>query len=244
MATNCTAAADTLECLRHVPIDALSAVLNSSVTSNSSFGPVYDEDLIQIRSGTQALANGSFVKVPILHGRNHDEGTMFATKGINTDAGFNAMLSASGLDNQTVAIFAALYPDIPEIGIPATLRGRPPPGESDLGRQWKRASAYAGDNSQHTPRRIMSRIWARNNLTSYSFVFNVLPEDINDTIGVTHFTEVSFVFHNILGVGYDNAMASPPFAGAPQTHTQVSTMMSRMWASFISDLDPNNNGCE
>lgn len=243
-AANCTAAADTLACLRRLPIDALSAVLNGSATANSSFGPVCDGDLIRATSGTRALAGGAFVRVPILHGRNHDEGTMFATKGIDTDAEFEAMLSASGLDDETVAIFAALYPDIPEIGIPATLRGRPPPSASDLGRQWKRASAYAGDNNQHTGRRIMSQTWARNNLSSYSYVFNVLPEGIDATVGATHFTEVSFVFHNILGVGYDNAVASPPFAGAPQTYVQTSTIMSRMWASFISDLDPNNNGGE
>lgn len=244
-ATNCSSAANTLNCLRHVPIDILSPIFNSSVTSGATFSAQQDGDMYLAKSGTGMVQNGSFVKVPILHGRNHDEGTSFATKGINTTEQFMQVITAAGADNATAKTFAALYPDIPEIGIPGTLHGRPPPSLiGSLGSMWKRAAAYAGDMNHHAPRRVMSRSWAKQNITSYSYVFNVFPAGVDATIGVTHFAEVAWVFHNIDGYGYNNSLSKDPFAGVDQNTIDVATLMSRMWASFISDLTPNNNACK
>lgn len=240
-ATNCATATDTLSCLRDLDVNHLSSVLNSSAISGS-WGPAYDGDFIQGQSGTTMMLRGDFVKVPILHGRNHDEGTSFATKGINTTEQFLAVLTKAGYDNATALTLAALYPDIPAVGIPGTLDGRPPASNASLGSMWKRASAYAGDHNQHAPRRMMSRVWANYSIPSYSYLFNVWPAGIDVTTGVTHFTEVSFVFHNILGGGYNNSIASDPFAGKPESYVDVSTMMSRMWASFIDTLNPNHSG--
>lgn len=61
---------------------------------------------------------------------------------------------------------------------------------------------------------------------------------------MTHFAEVAFAFHDTLGVGYENAVASNPFAGVPDRYYSLATMMSRMWVSFIVDGDPNNSGGE
>jgi triacylglycerol lipase len=169
---------------------------------------------------------------------------MFATKGINITAQVLASVSSAGSDNATAATIAALYPDIPAIGIPATLSGRPPPSKASLGVQWKRAAAYAGDLMQHAPRRLITQTWAKYNVTSYSYHFNVFPSGLDVTIGVTHFQEVTFMLHNVQGFGYHNAVASNPFAGKPESYLQVATMMSRMWARFIVDLDPNNSGGE
>lgn len=35
-----------------------------------------------------------------------------------------------------------------------------------------------------------------------------------------------------------------PFEGEPETYTQLSTMMSRMWVSFVVNGDPNFSGGE
>lgn len=242
-AANCSTANDTLACLRQVPVAVLSSVLNSSVTAEATWTAQIDGDFI-IQSGTTSILNGQFVKVPFLIGRNHDEGTMFATKGINTTEQFLEMVMAAGPDNATATTLAALYPDIPEIGIPGTLVGRPPPSQASLGAQWKRSSAYAGDLMQHAPRRLISRAWAKNNLTCYTYLFNVIGHGISPTIGATHFQEVAFVMHNVEGLGYETAVAVDPFADEPQTYPKLATMMSRMWASFIADLDPNNAGGE
>lgn len=240
-AANCSSANDTLECLRLVPTEVLSNILNSSVTTGASWGPQVDHDFVQA-SGTQQVLDGNFVKIPILIGRNHDEGAMLGTKGINTDDQFLAMVMSAGPGNATAQTIAALYPDIPDIGIPGTLKGRPPPEFSYLGSQWKRSAAYGGDLAQHASRRLIIQSWARHNVSSYSYLFNVFPAGLDATTGVTHFQEVAFMMHNVHGYGYENAVASNPFADKPESYVRVATLMSRMWASFIVDQDPNNSG--
>ena len=111
-ATNCSTASDTLACLRKVPIESLNAVFNSSVTAKIPYwGIVADGDLFQ-NTGARQLINGSFVKVPLLHGRNTDEGCSFGTKGINTMEQFLANVMSTGPDKDTAETIAALYPDV------------------------------------------------------------------------------------------------------------------------------------
>lgn len=45
------------------------------------------------------------------------------------------------------------------------------------------------------------------------------------------------MFNNLQGLGY----AINPFAGQPQTYPDLSQLMSRMWASFMHDHDPNGH---
>jgi carboxylesterase type B len=240
-ATNCSDASDTLACLREVPAHALSAVFNSSVTAQVPFwGGQIDGDFLQ-NSGTQNLLNGAFVKVPLLHGANFDEGTAFGVRGINTTDQFVASVMARGVDNATAQTIAALYPDIPAIGIPATLVGRPSGIFASLGSQWKRSAAYNGDLLMHGPRRLASHSWAKNNVTSFSYDFNVRVNGVPPAIGATHFQEVSLVFDNTNGIGYENAVAVNPFEGQPQTLYDLANIMSRMWVSFIVDTSPNYN---
>jgi carboxylesterase type B len=79
-ATNCTGSSDTLACLRKVPIEALNAVLNSSVTASVPYwGANVDDDFI-VATGTRSLLDGKFVKVPLLHGRNFDVGAFPSRK--------------------------------------------------------------------------------------------------------------------------------------------------------------------
>lgn len=240
-ATNCSSASDTLACLRSLPIDTLSNVLNSSVTAQvPAWGAQIDNDLVT-ESGTQQLLDGKFVKVPILHGTNFDEGTMFGAKGINTTQQFLSNVMSAGPDNTTAQTIAALYPDIPAIGIPATLPGRPTGSEAYLGAQYKRECSYAGDLIMHAPRRLTSQIWAANNISSWSYHFNVLVNGLGPAVGATHFQEVVFVFHNLQGGGYNTSVAVDPLANEPPTYDHLADIMSRMWVSFIVDGDPNGS---
>ncbi|KAF4315054.1 hypothetical protein BBO99_00005859 [Phytophthora kernoviae] len=238
-AANCSSAEDTLDCLRQVPVAQLSAIFNSSVTSSAPFSPTVDGDFIP-EAGATLLSEGKFVHVPILHGANHDEGTAFASRGINTTEQFLAYLVASTKNQETAEKLAALYPDIPEVGIPGTLHGRPG-NETGYGTMFKRVAAYAGDRSMHAPRRFVSNIWAANNLVSYSYDFNVLVNGLTQYTGATHFQEVAFVFYNLGGNGYGNAVSVNPFLNQPETFFQLARVMTRMWASFIVDQTPNNN---
>ncbi|KAL4123467.1 hypothetical protein PRIC2_009322 [Phytophthora ramorum] len=239
-AANCSSAADTLDCLRQVPIDTLSSIFNSSVASSASFSPVIDGDYIQ-DTGAALLSNNKFVHVPILHGANHDEGSAFGTWGINSTDEYLEYLELLGNTAEEAETLAAVYPDIPEIGIPGTLHGRPPV-DSLAGSQFKRVCAYAGDAYMHAPRRYTAETWAANNITSYSYVFNVLVNGLSQYVGATHFQEIAFVFYNLDGNGYENAVSVNPFLNEPETFSQLARVMTRMWTSFIVDQTPNNNG--
>ncbi|KAJ5733852.1 hypothetical protein N7493_002638 [Penicillium malachiteum] len=237
---NCSSAADTLDCLRKVPTETLSNIFNSSSVDPSA-GVVIDGDLLPA-SATALTKNGSFVKVPYLIGTNFDEGTQFGVQGINTDAEFIASIKSNAplLNDSVVDIVTILYPDIPEIGIPATLHGRPA-YNSSWGYQWKRAAAYGGDLYMHTGRRITTRAWAEHGVPAYSYHFNVLVNGESVYEGSTHFQEVAFVFDNIQGVGYNTSVAVDPFANEPRTFDQLASMMSGAWISFVNTLDPNRH---
>lgn len=236
----CSNASDSLACLRTLPTEQLSAVFNTSgVTAYSD--PVIDGDFI-VDSGTTLTKNGQFVKVPFLIGTNFDEGTAFGIKGINTTEEFRASLltEAPSLTESVIDKVTELYPDIPKLGIPSTLHGRPPVG-SPYGTQWKRSAAYGGDLTMHTGRRITSEAWAKYGVPAYTYHFDVLVNGETDYIGSTHFQEVAFVFDNINGNGYDTAVAVDPFANEPPTFDQLASIMSTAWISFVHDLNPNNN---
>jgi carboxylesterase type B len=241
-AAGCSNAADTLACLRTVPVDVLSDIFNSSVTDNAPFSVVIDNDFF-IDTGTNLTVNGQFVKVPYLLGTNHDEGTAFGAKGINTTEEFLNVVTSGGVDDATAAVIAVVYPNIPEIGIPNTFIGTPPASQ-EFGLQFKRAAAYAGDHIMQAPRRLTSQSWAKYNTTAYTYVFDILPNGVNADIGATHFQEVSFVFHNIAGNGYNNVVAVPPFEGKPESYVQAATLISRSWINFIVNGDPNFLGSE
>lgn len=59
-------------------------------------------------------------------------------------------------------------------------------------------------------------------------------------MGTTHFTEIGYVFYNRLGLGYPAAIN--PLANASKDVLALAKLTTRMWISFIHDLDPNNHG--
>jgi triacylglycerol lipase len=136
------------------------------------------------------MVRGDFVPVPFLIGSNSDEGISSAR--INTTEQFlNVVNTAYGRDNGTAQDLAILYPDIPAIGLPATLKGRP---DASRGLQLKRISALATDVGQGAPRRLAVQLWAKHGVPAYSYRFNVIVNGLDASIGVPHFQEVAFVF--------------------------------------------------
>jgi len=143
-AMNCSQAVDTLDCLRSVPYTQLNKYISSYAAS--SFFPVVDGDFIQ-RYPSKQLADGAFVKVPILSGANTDEGTNFAPKPVNNETQFANYLATgyslgAPLNPSIINSILAAYPDDPCQGTPADLGcivlGAP------FGAEWRRAASYYG----------------------------------------------------------------------------------------------------
>ncbi|KAH7317097.1 carboxylesterase family protein [Stachybotrys elegans] len=230
-----------LDCLRTVPVDDLSAIFNSTLKAKiPGLGQVVDGDLVTA-PGDDLMREHKFVKVPLLMGTNFDEGAEYATQGINTDEQFLQLIANNGIDKVAAARIAELYPDDPDVGIPATLPGRPSGDIAFLGSQWKRVAAYRGDTQQHGPRRFTTRMWAEAGVPAYSYHFNVRPHGIAYWFGAKHFVEVVFVFNNVDGLGYENAVSENPMEGKPAKFLEIADKMSKMWVSFFVTGDPNWN---
>lgn len=89
-------------------------------------------------------------------------------------------------------------------------------------------------------RRGACQAWAANGVPAYCYRFNTRPAGVPWELGVPHFQEVSFVFDNTQGLGYDaEHMSVNPFKGEPESYFKLAKLMSSSWASFIADLDPN-----
>ncbi|CZR63329.1 related to carboxylesterase type B [Phialocephala subalpina] len=238
--TGCHNATSPLECLRYLQFSQPNAALNITDTwiAGTGLGPwvsVIDNDFLQDYCSTQ-INDGRFVKLPILYGTNTDEGTAISPHGINTDEDFRAAVAQGGADNckrsfekylharfssstdrelATISMIEKLYSSKPALGIPVGYNLT----ASDIatyGKQWKRGAAFFGD----------------------------VPAGLADIIGVTYYQEVAWVFDNIDGAGY----ATNPFNVSSEIerekYVEAATAMSRMWASFVSDFDPNGHGLD
>lgn len=82
VAAGCNNCSDSLQCLRELPLFVLNNILNTT-TFASGWNPTLDGDFIA-RLGSEQIADGAFVHVPIISGANSDEGTAFSPVGIDT----------------------------------------------------------------------------------------------------------------------------------------------------------------
>ncbi|KAL6400875.1 carboxylesterase family protein [Ilyonectria robusta] len=231
--TGCAGQTSELECLRSLPLEELSKALNVSRTpvfSGTGLGPwltVVDGDFLQ-DGPTESLIKGHFNKVPIIYTTTTDEATVFGFSGpVNTNEEFRRFVAAGGPDEDTVAMIETLYPNVDALGLPA---GYSPPENDTLGLQYKRVVAYHTDAVETSSRRLTVDTWAASGETAYSGRVNILIPGSAAFLGCPHATEVDFVFDVI-----DNGN---------KAMKEMAKLMSRTWASFVHDLDPNNHGRE
>ncbi|KAL4905960.1 hypothetical protein BDW74DRAFT_184917 [Aspergillus multicolor] len=241
-ATNCTEAEDTLACLRAAPFEALDAAFASL-----SFLPVVDGLLIP-RYNSLALADGKFVRVPMLIGANTDEGKIFTFEGPNSSKDFASVIAnytyVRTKHNATIARLLDAYPypgsntthgqSNDQLSLPAA-----------YGSQFLRTARYTGDAMFIAGRRYTCEVWAQHGVPCYSFRFNTIPAGLDPvTSGATHAQEVAFVFNNQQGLG----MVSNPFNVTPparqQRYKELATPMGRMWMSFVATQSPNHHQVE
>ncbi|KAF9875174.1 carboxylesterase family protein [Colletotrichum karsti] len=233
--TGCADDASPLECLRKLPVESLSAALNVSSTPvflGTGLGPwltQIDGDFLQ-DGPTSSLEKGHFVHVPIMYSTTSDEATVFMFGGaIDTDADFRALVAAGGPDEPTVSKIESLYPKN-STGLP---QGYTPSAEDvqTHGSQWKRGVLFHTDVVETTSRRLTLKAWAAAGLEAYSARVNLLPPSTTPRLGSHHSMDLNFIFDNL----------DAETANMTQFAT-ASRLMSRSWASFVSDLDPNGHG--
>jgi carboxylesterase type B len=231
-ATDCGSAIDTLECVRYAPYEQVNNFFNS--TNGSNWNPIVDGDFIA-RWGSLQLADGDFVKAPIISGANTDEGTAFGPRGIDTEQDF---IDTITLPEAFIPEVLEAYPNTPAYWIPPVeeIGNYTYPNMS----QYRRSAAYAGDRVMIANRRGACETWTANGVPAYSYRFNTIPNGIPFTVGVTHFQEVAFVFDNTQGLGYGELWGTVnPYANKSESYQELGYLMSSSWASFIHDLDPN-----
>jgi acetylcholinesterase len=228
--TGCTNSTNHLDCLRELPVQTLNDVFNGTTPLNMtspSLSAVLDGDFITAQA-PELLKAGKFAHVPLLLGNNFDEGTAYGKKGLNTSDQFETYLAGLNLTDAHVDRIATLYPDDPDVGIPASYVGRPT--DPAYGLQWKRAAAFAGDWQQHAGRRLLAESYASAKLSVYSYLWNVYVNGIPNILGATHFQELAFVFYDL---------SSSEFQNKPDSFKGLSNLMSRQWVNFINDANPN-----
>ncbi|KAJ6469752.1 Alpha/Beta hydrolase protein [Mycena vitilis] len=175
VATNCTDATDSLDCLRHAPFDTLMLAINQTpnIFSYSSLGNVWkprvDGDFLK-QDPFIALSRGLHAKVPIIAGDCDDEGTLFSLSNMNitTDQEFLDYMHSNYLPRASKADIMALgvmYPSDHASGSPfgTGLSNAVTP-------EFKRLAAVQGDIIFHGPRRnLLSKVSTAQNAWGYLY---------------------------------------------------------------------------
>ncbi|GFF30012.1 lipase 4 [Aspergillus lentulus] len=245
----CKGAEDTLACLRTVPYEVLFEAFKPQI-----YTPVIDGEFIT-RKPSQTLALGKVADVAVLAGANTDEGTasFWGPRGtLNTTvdvAAYIRTLNGGGLSDEDVEELLALYPDDPTQGCPY---GTGSERFASQGWMYKRGAAIAGDIFVHAGRRGLVEYYAQKNNAKhkhqqkpvYSYRFDQPPwNGVLELIATvppvysTHYAELIFVFNN------PSQKLSNYIGPYPSFH-QLSEFMSRSWASFVHDLDPNGHAVD
>jgi len=242
----CAKAKDSLACLRTVPYTALFNAFEPFVMT-----PMLDGEFLS-RLPSESFAKGLVANVAILAGSNTDEGTATffgPRRTLNTDEDIHALFAGlgTGLDNATVAEGMELYPDDPAQGCPFNTGSE---RFADQGYQYKRGAAIVGDSVIHAGRRYTTEYYS--SLPSkvrqpvYSYRFDQTPwngvEELVATVAPvysTHYSEICFVFAIDSSVSQGNTNWIGPY----KNFTDLATLISRSWVSFVHDLDPNAHGC-
>lgn len=236
----CKGANDSLKCLRKVSYDELDKALNTSKAED--WQPIVDGDFVA-RWASLQLADGDFVKVPVLDGANTDEGTAFGPTGVHDVSDFvhdATYTNGKGISRKFAPEILDAYPNKPSYWIPPVAEIGDVIYPNSYGKQYRRSAAYFGDMVMIANRRGTCETWAANGIPAYCYRFNTIPAGVDWETGVTHFQEVAFVFDNTEGLGYNKEHGTiNPFQDKPKSYKQLAKLMSCSWASFIYDMDPN-----
>ncbi|KAJ7866606.1 extracellular triacylglycerol lipase precursor [Mycena olivaceomarginata] len=174
---------------------------------------------------------GQFARLPFIAGTNLDEGTLFTTTSVNSTDEINestvALLSPSVSPTKlesSILTLLQLYPDDPALGSPFNTGNN----TFGLSSQFKRASAIEGDVGFTSQRRFWADTAANARVSNFGYLFTQpqLPAVVPPAFGVSHGTEIPYVY------------------GAPTDTSPSAILISRImtdyWVSFATSLTPND----
>ncbi|KAL8280027.1 hypothetical protein RQP46_007608 [Phenoliferia psychrophenolica] len=235
---NCTTAMDQLACLRAMPI---AAFRTAAATGYSGvYYPVPDGNFFQ-EPIMKAYQKGAFVKVPAILGATIDDGTsgFLAPTGLNNDTAFQAALFDSfklfalTTSNATIASFMDAYPNDPALGAPIN-SGE---GVVSSGLQDKRSFAIFNDMVHGATRYATARRAAFQPDSVFSYRFAQLPQNQTMDAGVTHGSELAYVF----GIQDRDSVAAAggSYLGTRASDNTLSAEIMLAWINFVNNGNPN-----
>lgn len=216
--------AETLQCLRNVPISKLRLASGKLYTSSNynitwPWQPNHPGPLLE-KSGSQSGMDGSFFKVPLLISSVTDEGKMFVPKDLETNREFVDFMAnlLPGLTSSDLTELEELYPD------PSNGTG---PYSSHVGRfvsaQFERISAAYGDYSYICPVQETAHRLGLAGAPVYKARFNT-PNGASPHMGVPHASDQ----------GYFNGHPNVQFP-------EIAEIYHSYYASFVVSGDPNRH---
>ncbi|KAJ6457966.1 carotenoid ester lipase precursor, partial [Mycena sanguinolenta] len=221
--TNCSASPDTLNCLRHAPLDTFMAAVNATPnffsyqSVNLVWGPRIDGDVIA-RDAWASISKGLYGKMPKMIGMCDDEGTLFSFSTLNITCSFWPTSIRSDYLPETspdqIAELSRLYPQDP-----TQARHGSPFGTgtaNQLTPEFKRIAAFQGDLFMTSPRRF----WlAHASLTQNVWGWlNKMGKIANGPLGAAHASDTPIWFTSTDGTDGMDALLN-----------------------FINTLDPNSS---
>lgn len=241
---NCTDAKDTLECLQKVnALDLVNVFNTTNGIINTGFqSPQVDGKIIPDYP-SKLLKEGKYSKVPILFGTNTDEGSSFADSTLNSTEAFKDAIRQEFpyIHDASVERINELY----EFGnskfsvpLDPTYNSTPITYPDTVGLQYPRIACFLGDAIFIGMTRIAAQIHSKNGIPVYKYRHNIPDQALSNAayLGSAHFQEVVYVFDNNL----HPANSSYGSVWFPHENSpKIAKTISKFWASFISDLNPN-----
>ncbi|TFK66012.1 esterase 1 [Pluteus cervinus] len=179
---------------------------------------------------SRLVQNGHFARLPFIAGTNLDEGTYFIPTDVNSEQ-FLRLSIIANFSPPVTGIYALesaadkllqLYPNDPAVGSPFNT------GNDTFGLNpvFKQFSALMGDILFQSTRRLWSQTTSEYGVKSYGYLFTQPQPQDPPYLGVTHSSEIPFV--------YGHPLANSTAARA------LSRVMINYWVSFATSLTPND----
>lgn len=228
--TGCASSADTLACLRSLPVQTLQAENFNTPLPGAQNPPLYmysttiDYDLVPDYT-YKLFAEGKFIKVPTIFGDDTNGGTVFTPKNTSSIGESDTFLKDQfpALTLEQLGRINALYP----------VEGTPSfPG---AGRYWRQVSNAYGDMRYTCPGLYLSSKYAQLGQRSWQYLWNVQdPEQVAQGLGVPHTIEVNAIW------GPENVNGQAPTSYYPGgINSGIIPVVQAYWISFIRCFDPN-----